>query len=142
MPRNNDYTTGNLLYYLYHKQYYKLIGIDLSRQTNTTIPHQINFTRKLEKDDGGTMLFIAAKQQKTILKFSLDSLNVMQYINNETLKKMLNLLSESSESNFLTRNWNIVNNQSNASYDLGNETIFNAEVLKSNLCDYNDAYTS
>ena len=55
---------------------------------------------------------------------------------------MLNLLNESSESNFLTRNWNIVNNQSNASYDLGNETIYNREVLKSNLCDYNDAYTS
>ena len=25
-------------------------------------------------------------------------------------------------------------------YDLGNEIIFNTEVLKSNLCDYNDAY--
>ena len=30
--RNDDYTTGNLLDYLYHKKYYKLIGIDLSRQ--------------------------------------------------------------------------------------------------------------
>ena len=25
-----DYTTGNLLDYLYHQNYYKLIGIDLS----------------------------------------------------------------------------------------------------------------
>ena len=25
-------------------------------------------------------------------------------------------------------------------YDLGNEIIFNTEVLKSNLCNYNDAY--
>ena len=25
-------------------------------------------------------------------------------------------------------------------YDAGNETIYNTEVLKSNLCDYNDAY--
>ena len=32
MSRNNDYTTGNLDY---HQKYYKLIGIDLSRQTNT-----------------------------------------------------------------------------------------------------------
>ena len=28
----NDYTTGNLLDYLYHQKYYKRIGIDLSRQ--------------------------------------------------------------------------------------------------------------
>ena len=28
----------------------------------------------------------------------------------------------------------------NANYDLGNEIIYNTEVLKSNLCDFNDAY--
>ena len=33
MLRNNDYTTGNLLDYLFHQKYYKLIGIDLLRQT-------------------------------------------------------------------------------------------------------------
>ena len=38
MSRNDDYTTGNLLNYLHHKKYYKLIGIDLSIQTNTSIP--------------------------------------------------------------------------------------------------------
>ena len=32
MPRNNDFTTRNLWDYLYHQNYYKLIGIDLSRQ--------------------------------------------------------------------------------------------------------------
>ena len=31
MSRNNDYTTGNLLDYSYHQNYYKVIGIDLSR---------------------------------------------------------------------------------------------------------------
>ena len=31
ISRNNDYTTGNLLDYLYHKNYYKLIGVDSSR---------------------------------------------------------------------------------------------------------------
>ena len=30
LPRNDDYTTGNLLDYLYHQVYYKLIAIDLS----------------------------------------------------------------------------------------------------------------
>ena len=31
MPRNNYYTTGNLLDSLYHHNCYKLIGTDLSR---------------------------------------------------------------------------------------------------------------
>ena len=44
----NDYTSGNLLYFSYHQKYYKLIGLDLLRQTNTSIPRQINFTSKLE----------------------------------------------------------------------------------------------
>ena len=47
MWRNNGYTAENLLDYLYHQKYYKLIGIDLLRQTNTSIPQQINFVGKL-----------------------------------------------------------------------------------------------
>ena len=78
MSRNNDYTKGNLLDYLHHQKYYKLIGIDLSRQTNTSISQQINFVGKLEEDDGPTMFFITEKQQKTILNFSLDSLTVVE----------------------------------------------------------------
>ena len=42
--------TRNLLDYSYHQNCYKLIGIDLLRQTNTTIPHQISFTGKLEDE--------------------------------------------------------------------------------------------
>ena len=38
MSWNNEYTTGNLLDFSYHQNYYKLIGKDLSRQTNTSIP--------------------------------------------------------------------------------------------------------
>ena len=40
----------------------------------------------------------------------------------------------------MTRKWNIVNNQSNANYNVGNELIYNTEALNSNLCDYNDGY--
>ena len=54
-------------------------------------------------------------------------------------QKMLNLLNESSNSEFVTTKWNIVNNQSNANYDLGNKIIYNTKVLKSNFCDYNKA---
>ena len=48
MSKNGDYTTGNLLDYLYHQNYYKLIGIDLSRQANANILKQIIFRGNLE----------------------------------------------------------------------------------------------
>ena len=76
VSRNDDHTTGKLLDY--HQIYHKSIGIDLSRQTNTSIPQQTNFVGKLEEDDGATMFFTAEKQQKTILIFSLDSLIVIE----------------------------------------------------------------
>ena len=50
---------------------------DVSRETNTSIPQQINFVGKLG-DHGATMFFIAEKQHKTILYFSLDSLIVRE----------------------------------------------------------------
>ena len=78
MSRSNDYKTGNLLDFSYHQNYYKLIGIDLSRQTNTSISQQINFIGKLEENNGATMFFIALKEQKTILNFSLGSLIVRE----------------------------------------------------------------
>ena len=49
-------------------------------------------------------------------------------------------MNEASESKFVTRKWNIFNDQSNANYDVGTEIIYNTEVLKSYLCNYNDAY--
>ena len=65
MLRNDDYTTGRLLDYLYHQNYYKLIGIDLPRQRNTSIPQQINFIGKLVEDDGATM-FLSLKSSKKL----------------------------------------------------------------------------
>ena len=43
MIRNNDYTTGYLLDYAYFKENYKLIAIDLSKQTKLKDPQEINF---------------------------------------------------------------------------------------------------
>ena len=40
----------------------------------------------------------------------------------------------------MKRKWNIVSDQSNANYDVRNEIIYNTELLKSNVCDSNDAY--
>ena len=67
MSRNDNYTAGNVLDYLWRQKYYKRIGIDWSRQTNTSIPQEINFVGKLEEDDGATMFLIAKKEQKIIL---------------------------------------------------------------------------
>ena len=55
-------------------------------------------------------------------------------------QKLLNSLNEESNSKFVTRKLNIVNDQSNVNYDVGNEIVYNTEVLISNLCDYNDTY--
>ena len=75
MSRNDNYTTGNLLDVSYHQNYYKLVSIDLSRQTNANIPQQINFIGKLEEDDGAKMFFIPEKRQKAILKFKFINCN-------------------------------------------------------------------
>ena len=54
VSRNDDCTTGNLLDYLHYQNYYNFIGIDLSRQRDTSNPQQITFRGKLEEDDGAT----------------------------------------------------------------------------------------
>ena len=50
------------------------------------------------------------------------------------------LLNERNNSKFVTRKWNILNDNSIANYQEGNEITYDTEVLKSKLCDYNDAY--
>ena len=47
MSNDSDYTTGNLLDYAYYKKHYRLIAIDLSKQTKLKDPQQINFIGKL-----------------------------------------------------------------------------------------------
>ena len=45
----------------YFKENYKLIAIDLSKQTKLKDPQQINFIGKLDKDNGAKMFFIIEK---------------------------------------------------------------------------------
>ena len=40
----------------------------------------------------------------------------------------------------MTRNWDIVNDNSKSNYSAGNEITYDIEVLNSNPCDYNDPY--
>ena len=68
MSKNNDYTAGNILDYKYFSKQYKLITIDLSKQTeleNLDLKQQINFIVKLGRNEGVTMFFIIEKTEKT-----------------------------------------------------------------------------
>ena len=55
-------------------------------------------------------------------------------------QKILNLLNKANDSKLVTRNGIIVNDNSKSNYHATNEITYNSEMLKSNFCDYNDAY--
>ena len=48
-------------------------------------------------------------------------------------QKILNLLKEAIDSKFVTKNWNIVNYQSNANHNIENKVIYRTAASKSNL---------
>ena len=71
--RNNDYTTGNFLGYEYFSKHYKLIAIDLSKQIeleSLDLKQQINFSRRLERNERATMFFIIEKSEETTFQFT------------------------------------------------------------------------
>ena len=75
---NNDYTTGNLLDFAYFKKNYRLIAIDLSKQTKLKDPQQINFIGKLEgQNNGATMFFIIEKSEETTFELLQNSVNIL-----------------------------------------------------------------
>ena len=61
--QGDDYTTGCLPDYQYFKKYYKLIVIDLSKQSDPKAIQQINFTGNLNQG-GITEIFSLLKKQK------------------------------------------------------------------------------
>ena len=78
MSNNNDCTTGNLLDFAYFKENYKLVAIDLSKQTKLKDPQQIDFIGKLENQDhGAIMFFIIEKSEKTTFNFSQSSVTII-----------------------------------------------------------------
>ena len=48
LSNNNDYATGDWLDFAYFKENYRLIAIDLRKQTKLKDPQQINFIGKLK----------------------------------------------------------------------------------------------
>ena len=77
MSNNNDYTTGNLLDFGYFKENYKLIAIDLSKQTKLKDPQQISFIGKILNTRGATMFFIIKKSEEATFNFSQNSVTII-----------------------------------------------------------------
>ena len=76
MCNNNDYTTGNLLDFVYFKENYRLIAIDLSKQTKLKDPQQINFIGKIKgQNNGVTMFLIIEKSEEINFEFSQFCMN-------------------------------------------------------------------
>ena len=50
---------------------------------------------------------------------------------NKRTWKIFDLLNKANNSKFVTRKWNIANNNSNANYGVGNEIKCKTELLKS-----------
>ena len=77
----DDYTTGCLLDYLYFKDHYKMIAIDLSKQqaldTEPRAIQQINFRANLDRDGNTTMFFIIEEAKETIFEFSQRTVKVL-----------------------------------------------------------------
>ena len=77
MNNNDYYTTANLLEFVFFKKNYKLIAIDLSKQTKLKDPQQSSFTGKLLATRGVTILFIIEKSKETTLSFSQNSITII-----------------------------------------------------------------
>ena len=76
MSNNNDYTTGNPLDFAYFKKNYRLIAIDLSKQTKLKVPQLISFIGKLLNTRGATMFFTIEKSEETNFNFSQNSATI------------------------------------------------------------------
>ena len=75
---NNDYTTGNFLDFACFEENYRLIAIDLSKQTKLKDPKQISFVGRLgNQDHGATMFFIIEKSEETTFEFLQNSANII-----------------------------------------------------------------
>ena len=79
--KGDDYTTGCLLDYLYFRDNYKMIAIDLSRQQaldpDPRKIQQINFTANLDRAGNTRVYFILEESKETKLNFAQDTVKVL-----------------------------------------------------------------
>ena len=79
--QGDDYTTGCLLDYIYFKNYYKMIAVDLSKQqaldADPKANQQINFTASLDRAGNTRFYFILEEAKETIFEFSQGTVKVL-----------------------------------------------------------------
>ena len=72
--QGDDYTTGCLLDYIYFKNYYKMIAVDLTKQqapdADPKAIQQINFTANLDRAGNIRIYFILEEAKETAIDFS------------------------------------------------------------------------
>ena len=77
----DDYATGCLLDYIYSKNYYKMILVDLSKQqaldADPKAIEQINFTANLDRVENTRIYFILEEAKETVVDFSQGTVKVL-----------------------------------------------------------------
>ena len=78
ISNNNDYTTAILLDFAYFKENYRLVAINVSKQTKLKDLQEINFIGKLENQThGATIFFIIEKSEETTFNFLQNSVTII-----------------------------------------------------------------
>ena len=78
ISNNNDYTTAILLDFAYFKGNYRLVAINVSKQTKLKDLQEINFIEKLENQThGATIFFIIEKSEEITFNFLQNSVTII-----------------------------------------------------------------
>ena len=79
--QGDDYTTGCLLDYIYFKNYYKMIAVDLSKQqaldADPKAIQQIRLTANVDRAGNTRIYFSLEGSKKTVLDFSQGTVKVL-----------------------------------------------------------------
>ena len=79
--QGDDYTTVRLLDYIYYKNYYKMIAVDLSKQraldADPKAIQKINFTANLDIAGRTRIYFILEEAKETVFEFSKGTVKVL-----------------------------------------------------------------
>ena len=79
--KGDDYATDCLLDYIYFKNYYKIIVVDLSKQqaldADPKAIQQINFTANLDRAGNTRIYFILEESKETVFEFSQGTVKVL-----------------------------------------------------------------
>ena len=77
----DDYTTGCLLDYIYFKNCYKMVAVDLNKQQTVDADpkaiQQINFTVNLDRAGNTRFYFILEEAKETVFEFSEGTVKVL-----------------------------------------------------------------